>query len=192
MSGGARNIFVSDCTFIGTDIGLRFKRTRGRGGVVERIYIKNISMKDILGSAILFDMYYGGKSVLTGDGEMAADQTKYPLNEGTPQFKDFYVSNVVCNGAANGLLIRGLPEQAIKGIHLDNVLLRADKGAEISEAADVTLNRILVESAAPGAVISINNSENIKLDHLSYRKGTDLLLSITGAKSAQIQVTGTD
>jgi len=35
MSGGAKNIYVDDCTFIGTDIGLRFKTTRGRGGIVE-------------------------------------------------------------------------------------------------------------------------------------------------------------
>jgi len=28
-------MFVSSCTFIGTDIGLRFKTTRGRGGMVE-------------------------------------------------------------------------------------------------------------------------------------------------------------
>ena len=46
MSGGAKNIFVYDCSFIGTDIGLRFKTTRGRGGVVENIFIKNINMKD--------------------------------------------------------------------------------------------------------------------------------------------------
>jgi polygalacturonase len=37
MSGGANNLFVYNCTFIGTDIGLRFKTTRGRGGVIENI-----------------------------------------------------------------------------------------------------------------------------------------------------------
>ena len=46
MSGGAKNIYVDNCSFIGTDIGLRFKTTRGRGGVVENIYISNITMKD--------------------------------------------------------------------------------------------------------------------------------------------------
>jgi len=44
MSGGARNIKVSNCTFIGTDVGLRFKSNRGRGGIVEDIYIENIKM----------------------------------------------------------------------------------------------------------------------------------------------------
>ncbi|MFX6724767.1 glycosyl hydrolase family 28 protein, partial [Acinetobacter baumannii] len=34
MSGGVRNIYVEDCNFIGSDIGLRFKTVRGRGGVV--------------------------------------------------------------------------------------------------------------------------------------------------------------
>src|SRR5690606_19940005 len=61
MSGGAKNLFVYDCSFIGTDIGLRFKTTRGRGGVVENIFIKNINMKDIANEAVLFDMYYGIK-----------------------------------------------------------------------------------------------------------------------------------
>ncbi|PZP41247.1 MAG: glycoside hydrolase, partial [Pseudopedobacter saltans] len=53
MSGGAKNIWVSDCSFIGTDIGLRFKTTRGRGGIVENIHIKNITMANIPFDAIL-------------------------------------------------------------------------------------------------------------------------------------------
>ena len=61
MSGGVNNMFVSNCTFIGSDIGLRFKTTRGRGGVVENIYVNNINMKDIPAEAILFDMYYMAK-----------------------------------------------------------------------------------------------------------------------------------
>ena len=59
MSGGVKNIYVSDCQFLGTDVGLRFKSTRGRGGVVENIYINNISMFDIQTDAITFDLYYG-------------------------------------------------------------------------------------------------------------------------------------
>ena len=31
MSGGVKDIYVSHCNFLGTDIGLRFKTTRGRG-----------------------------------------------------------------------------------------------------------------------------------------------------------------
>ncbi|MDB5274902.1 MAG: glycoside hydrolase family 28 protein [Chitinophagaceae bacterium] len=192
MSGGAKNIFVTDCTFIGTDIGLRFKTTRGRGGVVEKIYVKNISMKDILGSAILFDMYYGGKSVAEGEGGKTVAVKTYAADETTPQFKDFYVSNVVCNGAASGLLIRGLPELAIKGIHLENIVLKTNKGAEISEASDVTLKNVYIESKDTKPVIIVENSNNIKLDGIRYTNNADLLFSVVGDRSKDITVTNTD
>ncbi|TAK63886.1 MAG: glycoside hydrolase family 28 protein, partial [Bacteroidetes bacterium] len=37
--GGARNVYVKNCIFAGTDVGLRFKSLRGKGGVIENIYI---------------------------------------------------------------------------------------------------------------------------------------------------------
>ena len=62
MSGGVRNILVERCTFLGTDIGVRFKTTRGRGGVVEKIWIRDVQMTDIPTDAIGFNMYYGGEA----------------------------------------------------------------------------------------------------------------------------------
>ena len=60
--GGACNVSVRNCVFIGTDIGLRFKSPRGRGGVIEKIFIEGIRMREIATDAILFDMYYSGGS----------------------------------------------------------------------------------------------------------------------------------
>ena len=37
--GGMNNIFVTDCNFIGTDIGVRVKSNEGIGGNVSNIYI---------------------------------------------------------------------------------------------------------------------------------------------------------
>ena len=64
MSGGVRNVSVSNCQFLGTDVGLRFKSKRGRGGIVENIWITNVSMMDIPTEPITFNLYYGGKSAL--------------------------------------------------------------------------------------------------------------------------------
>lgn len=189
MSGGAKNIFVSDCTFIGTDIGLRFKTTRGRGGIVENIYIKNIRMKDIVNSAILFDMYYAIKAPAPGDKEVVS---KYAVDEGTPQFREFYVDNVVCDGAANGLLIRGLPEMSIKGIHLENLMLKANKGAEITEATGISLKNVRLETKDTTPVLFINNSSSIQLDNIQYTNGADLLFDISGSRSEKISIINTD
>ena len=69
MSGGVKNVYVSGCTFIGTDVGLRFKSNRGRGGIVENLFFSDIDMINIPTQAISFNMYYGGLSV----SEMVAE-----------------------------------------------------------------------------------------------------------------------
>lgn len=71
------------------DIGLRFKTTRGRGGVVENIFVNNITMKDIVGEAILFDMYYAAVDpiALAGENREAPKVVTYPVTEETPVFK---------------------------------------------------------------------------------------------------------
>ncbi len=81
MSGGARNIWVSNCTFIGTDIGLRFKTTRGRGGIVENIFINDIQMIDIPGEAILFDMYYMSVDPVALAGEKRTTKSRNPAGD---------------------------------------------------------------------------------------------------------------
>jgi polygalacturonase len=84
MSGGVSRIHVSDCTFIGTDIGLRFKSARGRGGVVEDIAIERIYMKDIKREAISFHMFYAGKS---GSGAAEEEAMPVSVNACFPQYR---------------------------------------------------------------------------------------------------------
>lgn len=189
MSGGARNIFVSDCTFIGTDIGLRFKTTRGRGGIVENIFIKNISMRDILHEAILFDMYYVARPPSTT--EPINDEENIPVTEATPQFRDFYVNNVICNGAEKAILVRGLPEMSIKGIHLENMVLKTNKGADIIEGDGITLKNIRIETKDTDPVINIENGRNLTFDKVIYGNAR-LLFKISGRKSEKIRITSTD
>ncbi|WP_121811215.1 glycoside hydrolase family 28 protein [Mucilaginibacter kameinonensis] len=189
MSGGARNIFVSNCTFIGSDIGLRFKTTRGRGGVVENIFIKDIAMKDIVHEAILFDMYYGGKS--PGEDGDVNDQAVVPVTEATPSFRKFYVNNVACNGAEKALMIRGLPEMGIKDIHIENSTFKTTKGADVIEAQNISLKNIHFESKETNPLINIQNSSNISFDHITYGD-TQLLFRISGKKSQQIKLLNTD
>ena len=65
MSGGVENIVVSNCRFLGTDVGLRFKSKRGRGGVVRNIFIRDIYMTDIVTEPLLFDLFYGNMSAVS-------------------------------------------------------------------------------------------------------------------------------
>ena len=171
MSGGARNLYVYDCTFIGTDVGLRFKTTRGRGGIVEKIYVRNINMKDIAGEAILFDMYYMAKDPvpLAGEKREAPKADTLPVTEATPQFKDFHVSNVVCTGAQKAIFIRGLPEMRIKDIWLDNLRLQAAEGIDCTEASGIHFSGVTLVTSAPGPVARFHNSQEITVKNVSFQ-----------------------
>jgi polygalacturonase len=187
MSGGAKNIFVDNCTFVGTDIGLRFKTTRGRGGVVENIFVNNTVMKDIVGEAILFDMYYAAQDpiALAGEKREPPKVESLPVTEATPQFRNIYVNGVVCNGAEKAIFVRGLPEMNVKNIMLQNMVLQADKGLDMTEGTDITLQNVQLITKEKDPVLTVHNSKNITLDKITY-PSADLLLSVSGEKSAGI------
>jgi polygalacturonase len=193
MSGGARNIWVDNCTFVGTDIGIRFKTTRGRGGVVENIFISNISMKDIIGEAILFDMYYEAKDPIPLAGEKVAPpkvETK-PVTEETPVFRNIWVNNVVCNGAEKAIFVRGIPEMNVQNIFLENMTLQAKHGLDMTEGTGISLKNIALYTKDINPVMNIHNSKNITLDKIIYNNA-ELLLNVTGEKSTGIILSNTD
>jgi len=194
MSGGAKNIWVYDCSFIGTDIGLRFKTTRGRGGVVENIYINNINMIDIPGEAILFDMYYAAVDPvpLAGEKREAIKTVTVPVTEATPQFKNFYIKDVVANGAEKAIFFRGLPEMNIKDIHLENVTIKAKKGIEIIEAAGIFLKNVNIITEDTSPVVMIQNGSNINISGLKYPDNSKVLFDVSGEKSKGLKISGTD
>ena len=194
MSGGARNIYVYDCSFLGTDVGLRFKTTRGRGGIVEKIYVSDISMKDIGGEAVLFDMYYAAKDPvpMSGENREAPKAELLPVTEATPQFRDFHISNITCNGAGEGIFIRGLPEMNIRKIYLENLTLKVKKGADIVEATDISLKNVQLITNESKPVFNVENSKNLTLNGIRFNDQAELLFAINGKKSSGITVTNTD
>lgn len=194
MSGGARNMYVSNCTFIGTDIGLRFKTTRGRGGVVENIFIKDIYMKDIPAEAILFDMYYMAKDpvALAGEKRELPRVEAKPVDETTPVFRNFHISNVYCSGAEKGIFVRGVPEMHVQNIVLENMVLQARKGIEVQEATNITFRNIRLETASTNPVVDVTQSDTLTFDKIITKAGTELFFRFNGDRTKKIQLKNTD
>jgi DNA sulfur modification protein DndE len=185
MSGGARNIYVSNCTFMGTDVGLRFKTARGRGGVVENIFVDGVDMTDIAGEA-------KDPVPLLGESTAPPVMKAEPLNEGTPQFRNFRIRNVTCKGAATGILVRGLPEMAIKDIRIENTVIESQKGLVCQEAENIQLKNVALYSTDTTPVLEVQNSRDITLDGIRYANGADLLLRVTGDRSKAVKLVNTD
>ncbi|HEV8513762.1 MAG TPA: glycoside hydrolase family 28 protein [Cyclobacteriaceae bacterium] len=189
MSGGVKNVKVSNCTFIGTDVGLRFKSNRGRGGVVENIYIDNINMVNIPAEALLFDLFYGGNSPVPSAEEKTIDKEKLaaivpPVTEETPAFKNIYINNVTCKGAGRAVLLQGLPEMNLKNIKLNNVHIEAIKGIDVIDVDGIDMKNVFV-SAEQGPVLKIKNGKNSSFEKFSYqsKEGVNITGELTSSLS---------
>lgn len=190
MSGGVKNMHVSNCTFIGTDVGLRFKSTRGRGGVVEKIYISNIDMINIPTNAISFNLYYGGKSV----SEMLADKDNdnikaqiFEVTEETPQFRDISIKDITVKGAYQAIYLQGLPEMNLENVSLENLTMEAENGLLCMDATGITIkNMDLKTSNYPS--LTFYNSKNVSVSGLKLGDAEEPLISVNGEKTELIKI----
>ncbi|MBQ6246308.1 MAG: glycoside hydrolase family 28 protein [Kiritimatiellae bacterium] len=142
MSGGVENIRVTRCRFIGTDVGLRFKSTRGRGGLVKDIWCDHIYMKDIVTYGVIFNLYYAGVAATDMDPDAKSDIQ--PVDETTPEFRDIHVSDVLCAGADQAIFINGLPELPVRNIDFRNSNFTAEKGEEVHFAENITFDNVTI------------------------------------------------
>jgi len=192
MSGGVRNILVERCTFLGTDVGLRFKTTRGRGGVVEKIWVRDVQMKDIPTDAIGFNMYYGGEAPTeAADAKPGASRPRMPVNDATPQFRDIVLSRILCRGAGRAVMLEGLPEMPIRGIVLDDVRMTARNGLAAVDAEAITLRRVEV-TPGTGPVVALRDSRDVSIEGGAAPPGTGVYLRVDGAASGTIRLSNVD
>ena len=115
-----------------------------------------------------------------------------PVEETTPVFKNFHISNVYCNGAEKGIFVRGLPEMHVKDIVLENMVLQSKKGIDVQESSGITFRNIKVISKETDPVIDVVQSDKLVFDNITYADGSKLLFRISGEKSKGITIKNTD
>lgn len=189
MSGGVKNIVVRNCVFMGTDVGLRFKSTRGRGGVVENIYAENISMFNIATEPFLFDLYYMGKSAVE---MLAEDGTPIPtvipeVDEKTPVFRNIYVKDLIARNARRAMFFNGLPEMNISNINVENAFITSKVGAELCESTDIQFNNVTV-IPEKGPAILLYNVKNVDIKNFETAKDLKTVVKITGNQNKNIKL----
>jgi polygalacturonase len=181
---GMNNIWVTNNNFVNTDIGIRVKSNEGRGGLVHNIYIDHIYMRDILNEAILFSSYYEDKNPGITNAPVIA-------NDKTPNFQDFHLSNIYCNGAKIAVSIIGLPQMPVSKIDFTDIAISADKAFYATEATDITLKNVKIVSPDK-TVFTLNNAGNIHITNMGFDAAAKTFISAEGAKSTGITVTGTN
>lgn len=141
MSRGVRRITVENCTFVGTDCGLRFKTAIGRGGVVEDIDIDGIYMMDIPGEAVIFTMGYTLTSMDKID-EQALDSVD-PAD--VPEMKNVRMKNVYCRGAKQAIKIEGHRLMPVHDITIEDSYFYAETGYTEVHGENIILKNVTIE-----------------------------------------------
>ena len=121
MSGGIKELTVSQCLFSHTDRGLRIKTRRGRGkyAVIDGVEFSNIRMDNVK-TPIVMNMYYFCDP--DGHEEIVWSKEPHPVDDTTPYLGAFTFRDMECTDCewAAGYFY-GLVERPIGSVAIENV-----------------------------------------------------------------------
>ena len=161
IGGGIRNIVASNIVCKNTDIGVRIKSRRGRGGYIEDVRFDNWTMED-MGQAINITNFYAMEGeVISAEAQVANDRT--------PRFKNIAISNMTINRARVCINIDGLPEMPIEGVRISDVIASGEIGMKASNALALELINVQV-NANNGPAFLVHDSKDLELSGVSTRK----------------------
>ena len=104
ISGGARNIFAEKCRMDSPrlDRALRFKNNAARGGLIERVAMRDVTVGEVAEAVIAADFFYE-------EGRNGAF---------TPVLRDVDVRNVTSRRSKQAFVLRGFAEAPISDIRV--------------------------------------------------------------------------
>lgn len=158
MSGGVKNVVISNCVFIGTDRGIRIKSRRGRGGTIEDIRVSNLIMDGVL-CPFTMNLYYhiGERGNLN-----VSDKNPRSVDEGTPRFRRIHFSHITaCEVKHAAGFLYGLAEMPLQDISLTDISI------SISDEADSGYPEMADDIPSMSqAGFFIRNARHIRLEHV--------------------------
>ncbi|TAK51757.1 MAG: glycoside hydrolase family 28 protein [Bacteroidetes bacterium] len=174
-SGSVRNIYAENCEFNGTDRIVRLKTARGRGGVLENMWFKNMSGENIQMEAIHLNMLYTGKRL-----------PEQPVAPSTPRMRNIHFDNIKClSGKSYAVELLGLPEMLIENISFNNISGNAEKGVHFSDVKGIEMKNTSFK-AMKEPLLKIMNGSDITIDSMSVPESAQQFLKVEGEGSANI------
>jgi len=168
-SGGIRNVYVHNAFFEGCDRGIRFKTARGRGSMIENIFIEDVDMESIEKQAINFNSYYDRDS--TGK---------------SPLMRNVLISNIRVNGAATGIEMVGLPEKWLENITVRNAVFdNVREGIVGHRVKELRLHNVNVRST--GRPVALEDVFEVSIRNTAL-EGREPPVRIGGSESGAIEI----
>jgi len=125
ISGGCRNVFAEDCRMDSPNLErvLRLKSNAARGGVIENIFMRNVTVGQVSDAVLQIDFLYE-------EGAKGA----YP-----PTARNVVMENLTVKRTPRVLDVVGFPGATIAGVRIYNSSFTEVKGPDVVKQADVKL-----------------------------------------------------
>ena len=171
-SGGIRHVLATELTAMGTGNGFHIKSATTRGGTIEDIHFRNITM-DSVGNAFMYTMNWNpsysysklpeGYTQETLPAHWKVMLTKVePEEKGIPHFKDIHVSNVVVKYAKKAINGSGLDQSLLENFQFENVQINAANAGEIAFAKSWVWKNVSIKTTDKSTV-NVKNSNGLSL-----------------------------
>jgi len=131
ISGGARNVFAERCRMDSPrlDRVLRLKTNSVRGGVIEGIYMRDVTVGQVAEAVMAIDFFYE-----------EGDAGKYP-----PTVRDIDMRNVTSRKSKYAFLLRGYPHAPITGVRVADCRFDGVENPDVIEAVkDLRLTNVFI------------------------------------------------
>ncbi|MBN1126869.1 MAG: glycoside hydrolase family 28 protein [Sedimentisphaerales bacterium] len=117
MSGGVKHVYAENCTMDSPNLdrALRIKTNSVRGGTVENVFLRNVTIGQVSETVLKINFFYG-----EGD-----------TGNHTPMVRNIVMENVTSQKSRHALSIRGYDRSPIQGIHLKNCIFDNVKESNI-------------------------------------------------------------
>ncbi|SFC45933.1 Glycosyl hydrolases family 28 [Zunongwangia mangrovi] len=181
-AGGIKNLYVQDCVFDNTGVGIRFKTRRPRGGGGENLYYERIRM-NLHGTAFKWDML--GQPMYVGN--LAERMPRREINDLTPQFRNIYMKDILVENAKTFLKIYGIPESPMTNLQMKNVSVsESEELFVVNDATNLSFNHIKVKSN--DSLMIFLDARNISFEDAVFKvPGDKIVLKKSGDLTDSIQ-----
>ena len=140
ISGGARNIFAERCQMSSPELdrALRIKTNSVRGGVIEGVYMRDVTIGEVAEAVVTINFHYE-----EGEGG------RY-----LPVVRDIDVRNVTSRKSQHALLLRGFKNAPISGVRIQDCTFDGVAKADVLEnVKGVELRNVRVNGTLRNEVI---------------------------------------
>lgn len=180
-AGMIRNLYVHDCVFDETGVGIRFKTRRNRAGGGENIIYERIRM-NLKATAFNWDMLGGFAYV----GELANRLPERAINRLTPQYKNIHIKDVIVENSTQFLKVNAIPETPLTNLVIENIRVNADKLITLNDADGILIKHAIIKTKENG--VNMLDGRNVRFENVQFQNPAGALdIKIDGPKSKPIQ-----